>query len=111
MEILNTGIFRFPNDVAFAIRAGWIALLTNHPTEAAAFLKQSVKLGLPPNEIENTTALLAIAHTQLGETDTAYAYLAQLKAINEKWGDPETIEAMDWPEPLKASLRQLVWIP
>ncbi|MFD2258056.1 hypothetical protein ACFSSA_15350 [Luteolibacter algae] len=111
IEILNTGIFRFPNDPLFAIRAGWIALLTDHPTEGLDYLEKAVKLGLPPAEIENTTALLAIAYTQGGEIEKAYGYLEQLKAITPEWADPATIEKLPWPEPLKASLRQLIWQP
>jgi tetratricopeptide (TPR) repeat protein len=108
IQILNTGLFRFPNDIPFAIRAGWIALLTDHPDEALICLTRATKLGLPPSEIENTTALLAIAHMQLDDPDTAISYLAQLKAISPKWGDPETLEKLPWPEPLKESLRQLI---
>lgn len=111
MEILDTGLFRFPNDTPFAIRAGWIALLTEHPAEAAKYLLHATKLGLPPHEIENTSALLAIAHTQLGDPESAITYMEQLTAINPEWSDPGTIEALTWPEPLKASLRQLVWQP
>lgn len=108
-EILRTGLFRFPNDVALAIRAGWIALLTDHPEQAADYLTRATRIGLPGDEVENTTALLAIAHTQLGDPDTAYAFLQQLTAINPAWADPETIEKLPWPEPFKASLRQLTW--
>ena len=108
-EILRIGLFRFPNDVVLAIRAGWIALLTEQPEQAADYLTRATRIGLPRDEVENTTALLAIAHTQRGDPDTAYAFLQQLTAINEKWADPATIEKLPWPEPLKASLRQLTW--
>ncbi len=108
-EILETGLFRFPEDVALAIRAGWIALLTDHPDKAVEYLTHATTLGLPPAEIENTTALLAIAHTLLGDPETATAYFDQLQAIDPTWADPETIESLPWPEPLKAPLRQLTW--
>ena len=108
-EILRTGLFRFPNDVALAIRAGWIALLTDHPEQAADYLTRATRLGLPGDEVENTTALLAIAHTQLGDPDTAQGFLEQLTAINPAWAEPATIEKLPWPEPFKASLRQLTW--
>lgn len=111
MEILNTGFFRFPNDLPFTIRAGWIAMLTDQPETALRYLQHATALGLPPDEIENTTALLAIAHTQLGNPDKALAFLEQLKAIDEKWGEPENIEELPWPEHLKAPLRQLIWQP
>ena len=104
MEILNTGLFRFPQDVSFAIRSGWIALLTDHPKEALVCLTRATKLGLPPAEIENTTALLAITHFQLSDPATASSYLEQLKAISPKWEDPKNIEALPWPESFKAAL-------
>jgi len=109
IEILETGIFRFPNDVNLAIRAGWIALLTNHPQQAAKYLTHSTTLGIPPDEIENTTALLAIAHSRLGDPETALSYLEQLKAIDQSWADPEAIDKLPWPEPLKETLRGLTW--
>jgi len=108
MEILHTGLFRFQNDVAFAIRAGWIALLTDHSAEALTYLTHATKLGLPPAEIENTTALLAITQSQLGDSETAESYLAQLKAISPKWEDAQNIDALPWPETLKATLREII---
>jgi tetratricopeptide (TPR) repeat protein len=111
MEILNTGLFRFQNDVAFAIRAGWIALLTDHPTEALTYLTHATKLGLPPAEIENTTALIAITHSQLGDPQSAESYLAQLKAISPKWEDAQNIDALPWPESFKATLREIISRP
>ncbi|MGJ8634796.1 MAG: tetratricopeptide repeat protein [Luteolibacter sp.] len=111
MEILRTGLFRFPNDVALAIRAAWISLLTDHPEEAAAYLTKASSLGIPGNEVEDTTLLLTITNTQLGNIETAEAHLAQLQAINPAWKDPEAIETLPWPEPLKAPLRQLLWQP
>lgn len=108
MEILNTGLFRFERDVSFAIRAGWISLLTNHPEEALVCLSRATKLGLPPAEIENTTALLAITHQQLGDTAAADSYLAQLVAISPKWKDAENISALPWPEPFLKALREII---
>lgn len=108
MEILSTGLFRFPNDAPYAIRAGWIALLTGHPGEALACLRKATELGLPPGEIENTTALLAIAHHQLGDPETAGSYLAQLIAISPKWSDPESIGTLPWPEPFLTALAEII---
>ena len=108
LEILRTGLFRFQNDVAFAIRAGWIALLTDHPDEALACLSAATKLGLPPGEIENTTALLAITHSHLGDPESAASYLAQLQAISPKWEDAQNIDALPWPDSFKATLKDLI---
>mgnify|MGYP002631042101 CR=1 FL=1 len=108
MEILNTGLFRFPKDVAFAIRAGWIALLTDHPSEALVCLKRATQLGLPPAEIENTTALLAITYLQLGDPETAGSYVAQLIAISQKWQEPENVDSLPWPESFTTALKEII---
>ena len=109
IEILNTGLFRFPNDPSSAIRSGWIALLTDHTEDALRYLNHATKLGLPPGEIENTTALIAIAHERLGDHEAAVSYLAQLKAISPKWTDAETLAKLPWPEPFKDSLNTIIF--
>lgn len=109
IEILNTGLFRFPNAPSSAIRSGWIALLTGHTEQALRYLKHATKLGLPPDEIENTTALLAIAHERLGDHQAAVSYLAQLKAISPKWADVETFAKLPWPESFKDSLNAIIF--
>lgn len=109
IEILNTGLLRFPNDPSSAIRFGWIALLTGNTEDALRYLNHATKLGLPPAEIENTTALLAIAHERLGDHEVAVSYLTQLKAISPKWTDAETLAKLAWPEPLKDSLNAIIF--
>lgn len=109
IEILNTGLFRFPNAPSSAIRSGWIALLTDHTEDALRYLNHATKLGLPPAEIENTTALIAIAHERLGDHKAAVSYLAQLKAISPKWTDAETLAKLPWPEPFKDSLNAIIF--
>lgn len=108
IEILKTGLFRFPRDTAFAIRAGWIALLSGYTEEARDFLLHATQLGLPPSEIENTTALLLIAHHKLGDTTSALSYLSQLQAISPKWSDPKAIKALAWPADFQNSLRETI---
>lgn len=109
IEILNTGIHRFPEDVDFAMRAAWIALLTGNPDRAYRFLLTGREAGYPPEVLEKATALLAISAAQIGATDEALDFYEQLTALNPAWEKPKTIEALDWPEDLKASLRQLTW--
>lgn len=109
IEILNTGLFRFPNAPSTAIRSGWIALLTNHTEDALSYLNHATKIGLPPAEIEDTTALLAITHERLGDHDAAVSYLAQLKAISPKWGDAGTIAKLPWPDSFKDSLNAILF--
>jgi len=109
IEILNTGLFRFPNAPSSAIRSGWIALLTDHTEDALRYLNHATKIGLPPDEIEDTTALLAISHERLGDHEAAVSYLAQLKAISPKWVDAETLAMLPWPESFKDSLNAIIF--
>ena len=109
MEILTTGIHRFPNDGNFALRAGWVALLTGNSERAYQFLQTGQRIGFPPEKLENATALLAIAAAQTGANDDATVYFKDLLKISADWANPQTIETLDWPEELKATLRQLTW--
>ena len=109
IEILNTGLFRFPNAPSSAIRSGWIALLTDHTEDALRYLNHATKIGLPPDEIEDTTALLAITHERLGDHEAAVSYLAQLKAISPKWADAKTLAKLPWPESFKDSLNAIIF--
>jgi tetratricopeptide (TPR) repeat protein len=109
IEILNTGLFRFPNAPSTAIRSGWIALLTDHTEDALSYLNHATKIGLPPTEIEDTTALLAITHERLGDHDAAVSYLAQLKAISPKWADAGTLAKLPWPDSFKDSLNAILF--
>jgi hypothetical protein len=109
MEILATGIHRFPNDAGFALRAGWVALLTENPQRAYQFLRTGEAIGFPEEKRENAIALLAIASAQTGLIDEAQAYFQALAELDTAWLKPATIESLEWPEDLKATLRQLVW--
>jgi len=109
MEILLAGIRRFPEDPDYALRAGWIALLTGHPDHAYQFLLTGNRAGWPEGKTEHATVLLAIAAAQCGEIFEAEAFYEELTGINPEWADPETIEALQWPEELKSTLRQLTW--
>ena len=109
MEILTTGMHRYPNDGNFALRAGWVALLTGNSERAYQFLQTGQRIGFPAEKLENATALLAIAAAQSGATDDATVYFKDLLKISADWANPQTIETLDWPEELKATLRQLMW--
>ena len=106
MEILTTGTHRFPQDGNFALRAGWVALLTNNPERAYQFLQNGERLGFPPEKLENATALLTIAAAQTGAQDDAEAYFQELLKIDPAWAKPATLNTLDWPEQLKALLAQ-----
>jgi tetratricopeptide (TPR) repeat protein len=109
MEILTTGLHRFPADGNFALRAGWVALLTGNPERAYQFLQAGQRIGFPDEKLENAMALLAIAAVQNGAMDDAAVHYNDLLIIAPEWEDPATLETLAWPEELKASIRQLAW--
>ncbi len=106
VEILTTGLRRFPEDANFALRAGWVALLTGNSERAYKFLLAGKRIGFPSEKLENATALLCIAASQAGAIDESSAYFDELLAIDPAWEEPETLEALDWPEELKSTLRE-----
>lgn len=109
MAILTTGLHRFPNDSNFALRAGWVALLTDNAERAYRFLLTGRQIGYAPEKLENATALLAIAAQQTGAAEDAAAFYQDLVQLDPEWKNPKTLESLEWPDELKASLRQLVW--
>jgi tetratricopeptide (TPR) repeat protein len=109
IEILVTGMARFEGDADFAIRAGWIALLAGHPEHAGAFLLRGRAVGFPEDQAEKATAMLAAAAVLVHDSVAATAYFQELLALDPAWGEPETLEALAWPDHLVAALRQLAW--
>ena len=107
MEILITGMHRFPRDADFALRAGWIALLTDHDERAYRFLLGGQQIGYRAEKVENATALLAIAAMQCGAKEDASAYYVKLVESDPAWKDAKTIEALDWPVELKSALESV----
>ncbi len=108
MAILTTGHHRFQNDANFALRAGWIALLTNNSEQAYRFLISGREIGYPPEKLENALALLALAAAQSGATDDAIVFYQDLIRLAPAWKNPKTINALEWPEEMKNTLRSLV---
>lgn len=106
MEILTTGMHRFPQDGNFALRAGWVALLTGDSERAYRFLREGQRIGFPAEKRENATALLTIAAAQTGASDDAAVYFQDLLKIDPAWADPATLDTLDWPAELKATLSQ-----
>ncbi len=109
MEILTTGLHRFPADAEFALRAGWIALLAGNPDRAGRFLLAGREAGLAPEKLEYATALLTIAATQNGSIDDAAVFRNELLRLNPAWGEKATIEGLDWPEEFKSALHPPGW--
>jgi tetratricopeptide (TPR) repeat protein len=110
IEILNTGIRRFPQDANFALRAGWVALLTGNSERAYKFLLAGKRIGFPTDKLENATALLSIAASRAGATDEAAAYYEDLVGIDPAWENPQTLDTLDWPEELKSTLREFTQV-
>lgn len=109
MAILATGIHRYPEDANFALRAGWVALLTGNAEPAYRFLLAGMRIGYPPEKLENATALLSIAAALAGAPEDAEAFFRELVRLDPAWRDPATIDALAWPDELKAPLRDLAW--
>jgi tetratricopeptide (TPR) repeat protein len=109
MEILLAGVRRFPENSDLALRAGWIALLTDQAETAYRFLLAGQHAGFAEDQMEHATVLLAIAAARSGEIFEADTYFEQLTSMNPDWSDPATIEELDWPEELKSTLRQFTW--
>ena len=107
MEILLTGMHRFPQDADFALRAGWIALLTGHDERAYRFLLGGWQIGYREEKVENATALLATAAMQCGAKEDAAAYYVNLVHIDPVWKEAKAIEALDWPTELKSALESV----
>ena len=107
-EILKTGHHRFPNDATYALRAGWISLLTGSPQQACDFLKSGQALGYPPEKSEHALALLATAAAQIGEADDARGALHELLEIAPQWSNPATLAAMPWPREMKTAFSRLL---
>ncbi len=111
MSILGTGITRFPGDVDFAYRAGWISLLTGHYREAYEFLMAGDRLGYPDSRMEKATAMLAIAAAASGDRENALVYHDDLLALDGEWAAPDPPKAAEWPEELRSTLRNITEPP
>lgn len=105
MAILATGMHRFPDDARFALRAGWVALLTGNPQPAYRFLLAGQRIGFPAEVRENATALLAAAAGLSGAPEDAAAFFQDLIALSADWNHPATIDSLAWPEELKSALK------
>jgi len=111
MEILSTGISRYPEDGNFAYRAGWIALLTERWENAHRFLTAGDRVGFPNEKFHKALAMLAISAAEIGESEEAYAYFNELEKLDPTWGEPEPPQIADWPMELQATLRGFVEPP
>jgi hypothetical protein len=111
LEILGTGINRFPGDAGFALRAGWIALLTANYGRSYQFLLAGLRIGYPEDKEENACLLLAVAANLAGFPDEAVTHYFNLVEMAPAWEKPETLEALEWPEELKTALWELMPLP
>src|SRR5690606_15609006 len=107
MEILHTGIRRFPGNGMLAYHAGWIALITGHPEHALGFLNAGHLAGFPPEKRNTAMALLAIAASHSGLQEDAAAHYQALLELDPTWAEPHHPETETWPEELTATLLYL----
>jgi tetratricopeptide (TPR) repeat protein len=107
MAILATGMHRYPQDAAFALRAGWIALLTAHPEAAYRFLLAGHRVGWPQDQAAHACALLAIASFQSGAPEESAAWFQELMRLDASWRDEKNITDLTWPDEIKAVLHHL----
>ena len=107
MEILITGMHRFPRDSDFALRAGWIALLTDDGERAYRFLLSGQQVGYRAEKVEDATVLLAIAAMQCGAKEDASAYYVKLVESDASWKDAKSIEVLEMPEEMKSTLESV----
>ena len=107
MEILITGMRRFPSDADFALRAGWIALLTDHHERAYQFLLNGQQIGYRPEKIENATALLAVAAMECGAKAEALAYYVKLVETDQRWKEAKAIAELDITDEMKSVLESV----
>ncbi len=108
MTILTTGMHRYPQDANFALRAGWVALLTGNSDRGYQFLQAGKRIGFPAEKQENATALLTIAAAQSGDYDDATVYFNDLVRIDPAWAELKTLDTLSWPDELKSVLGQFM---
>jgi tetratricopeptide (TPR) repeat protein len=111
VEILGTGVTRFPDDASFALRAGWIALLTANYGRSYQFLLAGLAVGYPDDRKENACLMLTVAASLAGFPEDALTHYANLVEMAPAWEKTETLDALEWPEELKAALLELMPLP
>ncbi len=108
MTILTTGMHRYPQDANFALRAGWVALLTGNSERGYQFLQAGKRIGFPEEKQENALALLTIAAAMSSAYDDATVYFNDLVRLDPAWAELVTLDTLDWPEELKSVLSQFM---
>ncbi|MBX3739502.1 MAG: tetratricopeptide repeat protein [Akkermansiaceae bacterium] len=111
MEILNTGLHRFPKDADYAYRAGWISLLTARWDRAHLYLTAGERTGFSEEKREKALAMLSIAASECGYSEDAAIYFQQLAELDPSWAEPQPPKAEGWPPELIVSLNQLAEPP
>lgn len=111
VEILTAGVQRFPDDAGFSLRAGWIALLTANYGRGYQFLLNGLRVGYPEAQQENANLLMTVAASLAGFAEDAATHYFNLVEMEPAWEDPATVDALEWPEELKQTLRGLLPVP
>jgi tetratricopeptide (TPR) repeat protein len=108
MTILTTGMHRYPDDGNFALRAGWVALLTGNMERGYQFLQAGQRIGFPAEKQENALALLTIAAAMNHAYDDATVYFNDLVRLDPAWAELATLDTLEWPDELKSVLGQFM---
>jgi tetratricopeptide (TPR) repeat protein len=108
MTILTTGMHRYPQDGNFALRAGWVALLTGNVERGYQFLQAGKRIGFPAEKQENALALLTIAAAMTSSYDDATVYFNDLVRLDPAWAELTTLDTLEWPDELKSVLGQFM---
>ena len=108
MTILTTGMHRYPDDGNFALRAGWVALLTGNTERGYQFLQAGKRIGYPEEKRENALALLTIAAAMNSAYDDATVYFNDLVRLDPAWAELATLDTLEWPDELKSVLGQFM---
>lgn len=111
MEILKTGLHRYPKDSEYAYRAGWISLLTLNWDYAHLYLMAGERIGFTDEHREKALAMLAISSSECGYSEDAADYFEELAALDPSWAEQDPPKTDGWPPELKISLHQLAHPP
>ena len=108
IELLTRGMHRFPGDSAYASAAAWLLITSNHPEEAGVLLEHGFGIPFNAEEMQTATAMLVCAAELTLRAARADEACRELFALDPAWGDDASLDALEWPDWLKQTLRTVV---
>jgi hypothetical protein len=104
MELLFRGQRANPTDGKFALRAGWMALITHHAEQAYGIFTR-VELEAYPSADKETVLALTCAAAELGgRPDLADKHFLQLIHTNQQWQREDNLNNLTWPDDVKGAI-------